>query len=150
MAWQATEGMTFSMVGGGGPGVVSARAGKEGPGFDLLNRAALPLYPAPLPTPGNLATIRQALSGWGVTTVVVPDQPGLPSYDKGRGVAYAVGLFTASLGSAPRRQAKAWVWETRDAGPPIPVSAAAFAACTGSAGPWVGGSAVASCILARR
>jgi hypothetical protein len=150
MAWQATEGMTFSMAGGGGPGIVSARAGKEGPGFDLLNQATLPLSPAPLPTSANLATIRRALSGWGVTTVVVPDQPGLPSYDKGRGVAYAVGLFTASLGSAPRWQAKAWVWETRNAGPPIPVSPAAFAACTTSAGSRVGRSAVASCILARR
>jgi hypothetical protein len=150
MAWQATEGMTFSLVGGGGPGIVSSRAGKEGPGFELLNQASLPLSSAPLPTAANLATIRQALSGWGVTRVVVPDQPGLPSYDQGRGVGYAVGLFTAVLGAPPQRQAKAWVWDTRYAGPPIPVAAAAFAACTSATGSSGGGSAVASCILDHR
>ena len=29
MAWQAMEGMTFSMVGGGGPGIAPSRAGPE-------------------------------------------------------------------------------------------------------------------------
>ncbi len=150
MAWQATEGTTFSMVGGGGPGIAPSRAGSEARGFDVLHRASLPLTPAPLPTAANLAAIRQALSGWGVTTVVVPDQPRLPSYDQGRSVAYAVGLFTAALGVAPELRAKAWVWNTRAARAPLPATSATFAACTGGAGPSADGPAVASCILQRR
>ncbi len=49
MAWQAVEGMTFSMVGGGGPGIAPSRAGPEARGFDVLARASVPLGPAPLP-----------------------------------------------------------------------------------------------------
>ena len=118
MAWQAMEGMTFSMVGGGGPGITPSRAGPEAPGFDVLARASLPLGPAPLPTSANLRAIRQAVAGWGVTTIVVPDQPGLPSYDRGRSVPYAVGLFTAALGRSPVLQTSAWVWsDAGNAGP---------------------------------
>ena len=56
MAWQASEGLTFSMVGGGGPGIVPSRAGPERPGFNVLARASLPLSryrcpPAPTFTP---------------------------------------------------------------------------------------------------
>ena len=111
MAWQAVEGITFSMVGGGGPGITPSRAGPEAPGFDVLARASLPLAPPPMPTAANLAAIRQALAGWGVTTVVVPDQPGLPTYNRGRSVPYAVGLFTAALGAAAQCcRPSAWVW----------------------------------------
>ncbi len=135
MAWQAAEGMTFSMVGGGGPGVVPSRAGRERPGYELLNDASFPLGPAPLPTAANLRAVRQAIQGWGVTTVVVPDEPSLPSYDRGRSVGYAVGLLTAALGAAPRRQSRAWVWDIgRTAAPPVALTAARFAACTEAGG----------------
>jgi hypothetical protein len=150
MAWQATEGMTFSMVGGGGPGIAPSRAGPEQRGFDVLNRAALPLGPAPLPTAANLSAIRQAVDGWGVTTIVVPDQPGLPSYDRGRSVDYAVGLFTAALGTGPVWQARAWVWQLpASRGTDHPVPAATFARCTGAAGGAPLAPTVAACILGR-
>ncbi len=145
MAWQATEGMTFSMVGGGGPGITPSRAGPERPGFEILSRASLPLGPPPLPTATNLLAIRRALRGWGVTTVVVPDQPGLPTYDRGRSVGYAVGLFTAAIGNAPARQAQAFVWTLEPTlHAPIPMAAASFAHCAGGALP---GSSVAACVL---
>jgi hypothetical protein len=151
MAWQAVEGMTFSMVGGGGPGITPSRAGPEAPGFDILARASLPLGPAPLPTKANLVAVRQALAGWGVTTVVVPDQPDLPTYDRGRSVPYAVGLFTAALGEAPTLQSRAWVW--RDVGhpePPVPLTTAAFTACADRPGAPSPGSEVAACVLGTR
>lgn len=150
MAWQTLAGLSFSMVGGGGPGIAPQRAGPEAPGFNLLARASFPLSPPPLPTAANLAAIRHALAGWGVTTVVVPDQPRLPTYDRGRSVAYAVGLFTAALGRAPTEQASAWVWnDVRSPGSAIPLSPAAFVACTSPGGAQPSGSATAACVLRR-
>jgi hypothetical protein len=149
MAWQATEGMTFSMVGGGGPGITPSRAGKETPGFNVLNQASLPLGPAPTATAANLGAIRQALAGWGVTTVVVPDQPALPTYERGRSVPYAVALFTAALGRAPSFTSKAWVWD--DVGHPgaaVPMTASAFTACSNL--PGADGGAAAACVLQPR
>jgi hypothetical protein len=151
MAWQAVEGMTFSMVGGGGPGITPSRAGPEAPGFDVLARASLPLSPPPMPTAANLRAIRLALAGWGVTTVVVPDQPGLATYNRGRNVPYAVGLFTAALGEQPTRQAKAWVWNLAgELAPPVTISSDSFVACTDSAGTASTGSSVAACVLRHR
>ena len=159
MAWQAVEGMTFSMVGGGGPGITKSRAGAETPGFTVLAQASIPLGPAPQPTAANLAAIRHALVGWGVTTIVVPDQPGLPTYDRGRIVPYAVGLFTAATGRAPLRQARAWVWSwpapggagattaTATTNTAIPLSTARFNACVNVGGPPSDAAATASCVL---
>jgi hypothetical protein len=101
-----------------------------------------------MPTAANLAAIRQALAGWGVTTVVVPDQPGLATYNRGRSVPYAVGLFTAALGEQPRLQAKAWVWNVAGAvAPPVTISSDSFVACTDASGTASTGSAVAACVL---
>jgi hypothetical protein len=151
MAWQAVEGMTFSMVGGGGPGITPSRAGAEAPGFNVLARASVPLSPPPMPTVANLEAIRQALVGWGVTTVVVPDEAASPSYERGRSVSYAVGLFTAALGRAPSRQSDAWVWSNvGGAGSPVPMSSSAFTACTGGGRLSANGATVAACVLHRR
>jgi hypothetical protein len=151
MAWQAVEGLTFSMVGGGGPGITPSRAGPEAPGFNVLARASLPLSSAPLPTAADLRAIRAAMTGWGVTMVVVPDQPAMPTYDRGRDVAYAVALLTAALGRVPTVQARAWVWtNVGNAGPPIPMSAPAFAACKGGSGRVASPLAVANCVVGSR
>ncbi|MGH9097058.1 MAG: hypothetical protein ACRDWB_06510 [Acidimicrobiales bacterium] len=152
MAWQAVAGIPFSLVGGGGPGVTVSRAGPETPGFEVLAAASLPLGPPPQPTAANLEAVRSAMTGWGVTTVVVPDQPQMPTYNQGRGVPYAVGLFAAALGQTPVHQAGAWVW-TRvvAAGPPVVISPDAFQGCiggpAGSAPPPA--STVAACVLHR-
>jgi hypothetical protein len=148
MAWQTQEGMSFSMVGGGGPGIAPSRAGPERPGFNVLAQASIPLGPTPMPTAANLGAIRQALAGWGVTTVVVPDQPSLPIYDRGRPVPYAVGLLTAALGRAPTLESGAWVWnDVGRSGPPRPVSAARFTHCTTGTGTHVSAPVVAACVL---
>ncbi len=145
--WQASDDLAFAMVGGGGPGVSPSRAGVERPGFDLLARASLPLGPAPLPSPSNLTAIRSALSHWGVTTVVVPDQPDLPTYDRGRSIPYAVGLFTAVIGRAPTSRAGAWVWtDAADLAAAIPMTQEAFVACTTASPAVPSGSTVAACV----
>ena len=149
MAWQATGGFSFDMVGGGGPGVVPQRAGPERPGFEVLGRAAVPLGPAPVPDAATVAAVRAALAGWQVTEIVVPDQPGLPTYDRGRPVPYAVGFFTAAVGRAPVLRDRAWVWnDVARLSPAAPLSAARFDACT--AGPATTSpaiTAVAACVL---
>ncbi len=149
MAWQTQAGLSFSMVGGGGPGIAPSRAGAESPGFDVLAHASVPLGPPPQPTAANVAAVHQALDGWGVTTIVVPDQPALPTYDQGRPVPYAVGLFTAVLGRPPVHQASAWVWTTVGVDDtPVPISSTAFNACVDA--PGTTGSAVATCVLSHR
>ena len=151
MAWQASEGLTFSMVGGGGPGIVPSRAGPERPGFNVLARVSLSLSPPPMPTSANLHAIRQALAGWRVTTVVVPEQSDMPSYNSGRPVPYAVGLFTVALGQPPIQQSKAWVWnDVRHAPSAMAVSPSDFAACIGGNGSRSTALAVAACVLHRR
>jgi hypothetical protein len=148
MAWQAQAGMTFAMVGGGGPGVTPSRAGRERPGFNVLAQASLPLGRAPTATAANLAAIRSALRGWGVTTVVVPDQPTTPTYERGRSVPYAVALFTAALGAVPVFEADAWVWDKVErAGASTPMTPAAFADCADRGGVDASGSsAAAECV----
>lgn len=152
MAWQALDHMRFAMAGGGGPEGEASRAGKERPGFQVLFGASLGLGPPPLPTAANLEAVDNALVGWQVTTVVVPDQPGLPSYDQGRGIPYAVGLFTAALGRQPIYWHSAWVWSSirsRHAPVPITIAQRRFDTCT--AGPMAAEPSplsVPDCILA--
>ena len=149
-AWQAVDTMAWMQAGGGGPQGQPSRAGAARPGFEVLAAASLPLGPAPVPTASDTAAVRQALALWRVTTMVVPDQPGLPLYAQGRGASYAVGFLTAVLGTAPVHDHSAWVWPAvRLAPAPAPVSAPAFARCT--SGPVSTGgdrSAVSDCILA--
>lgn len=132
MAWLALGGMHFSMPGGGGPGIVPSRAGAERPGYELLAQASYPLDAPPPITASTLAAMRAALAGWHVDTVVVPDAAGLPSYDRGRPVPYAVGLFTALTGRPPVHQDGAWVWQgpaTLDSGAADRVDPAHAAHC---------------------
>jgi hypothetical protein len=110
MAWQAVDGMSFSRVGGGGPGSIPQRAGRERPGFTVLAGATLSVDPATAYLPATVAEVRQAVIGWGTTLVVIPDQPGLPAYDQGNDTASVVALMTAALGEAPRYVARAWTW----------------------------------------
>jgi hypothetical protein len=149
-AWQAVNGMAWAQASGGGPQGQPFRAGAARPGFEVLSAASLPLGPAPLPTPAALTAVRQALRLWRVTTVVVPDQPGLPAYEQGRGGQYASGFFTAALGSLPTHVDGAWVWEAVGAAPPpAPVAPIDFARCTtGTAADSIDPLAVPTCVLA--
>ncbi|MGO8871038.1 MAG: hypothetical protein ACLQPH_06470 [Acidimicrobiales bacterium] len=134
MAWQAMDRMSFSLVGGGGPGSVPQRAGRERPGFTVLAGATLSVDPATGYLPATVEDVRRAVLGWGTTLVVIPDQPELPAYDRGNDTAYVVALMTAALGEAPRYVARAWTWPV-GASPagPLVVPPEAQRSCVGDA-----------------
>jgi hypothetical protein len=114
MAWQAVAGMGFAQAGGGGPQGVANRAGPEKAGFEVLTSLGFGLTTPPSGTPAQLAAVRQALRGWGVTMVVIPQQPGVPAMLRGRDPVYAAAFMTAALGVEPTFQAGAWVWSDVD------------------------------------
>ncbi len=132
MTWQAIDLLRFSMATGGGPESIPARAGRERAGLDVITQASLVLSPPPPATTSNVEAVRQALSGWGVTIVVVPDPADLePRYSRVSSTAWALGMFTLAIGRPPSFEDDAWVWtrvERLDRR--LVVTARAFAACT--------------------
>ncbi len=152
MTWQATSGMSFAMVGGGGPGSLPSRAGAERTGQIAIGDLSVSEAPQTVAAAQITAT-RDALVGWGVTLVVLPDPGPLPAYERVHQVRDIVVLMTAATGRAPIRRAGAWVWSGagRTHRAAIP-SAAALAGC--SAGPAAGSvpsiAAAAACVLAAR
>ncbi len=150
MTWQAVDGMHYAMVGGGGPGGVPSRAGQERAGQAVLARASFSFEGQKLHR-GDIGAVRRALHGWGVTMVVIPQQPGLPSYDQVQSTPFAVAVVTAATGRAPRLQADAWVWSDVDhAGTAPSIAPSDVVRCARTAG--TPGTAVvrsvAECVLA--
>jgi hypothetical protein len=151
MTWQAVNRMHYSIVGGGGPGDVLARAGKERSGQGTVASATYSFNGSPSVGPAAGAAVHDALVGWGVDTVVVPDEPGLAPYDQPQSVTRATALMTVATGRLPVRQAGAWVWTGVQHRSPVgyPTSEE-FAACT-KGQPTRGTAAVdraTSCVLA--
>ena len=151
MAWQAVDRLSFSLVGGGGPGSVPERAGAERPGFTVLAGATLGLDPTSSFSPSAITSVRNALIGWGTTLVVIPDQPSLPRYDQGNHTAYAVGLITLALGVGPQYRAQAWTWAVgRVVSPSVPIEPEAFRLCVGTGNYQPGPpQTVPDCVLGR-
>jgi hypothetical protein len=151
MAWQAVGGFPYAMVGGGGPGGVIERAGAERAGAAAIARASFS-FTGQVLRPGDVAATRHALAAWGVTGAVLPDQPGLPAYDRVTSVPYTVAFVTAVTGRSPVRRAGAWVWEGINRGTPVTPgpTPAALAACTalGADGAPAAIERVAACTLA--
>ena len=128
--WQAIGGMRYRMAGGGGPSGTVARAGADAVGFAVLRAASVPLLAAPTLSAVNLEAVREAMTNWGVTMVVVPADAGLAPFQVARGTGYGVAFFTAVLGSAPVYQNRAWVWSDVARRPaPTAVAAPTFNAC---------------------
>ncbi|MGH9097527.1 MAG: hypothetical protein ACRDWB_08885 [Acidimicrobiales bacterium] len=150
LTWQAVDRMSFSLVEGGGPGGVPQRAGVERPGVEALGAASVNLDPSTAYTAATIQAVRQALVSWGVTRVVIPDQPDLPIYQQGFHTGYAVGLITAALGAGPRYQAQAWVWTVgHPIPPPVKIAPAALQSCVGTGNFPTGPPAmVPDCVLA--
>jgi hypothetical protein len=149
MTWQAVDSMSFDQVGGGGPNSILERAGKERAGQTILG--SLSIASSLKVTSEQVTSTRQALDGWGVTMVVVPDSASLPLYEKAYTVRSITVLITAATGQRPTRQAGAWVWTNVDrARSLIPVSSARLSIC--GAGPQTDSvaslSASADCVLA--
>lgn len=135
MTWQAVDRMSFSMAGQGGPAGIVERAGSERAGQVAIADATFFFSPSQTITAAGALATRHALLGWGVTTVVIPDQPGLPAYERIRSVTHAAALMTAATGTRPVHQADAWVWTGVDrAGPWSPPSTAALVPVHGRPG----------------
>jgi hypothetical protein len=149
MTWQAVDRMSFAMVGGGGPDSIPSRAGKERAGQHYLADISLSGGPQDL-VPGEVAAVRGALDGWGVTGVVLPDPRHLPAYEQVFAVRDIVVLMTAATGQAPAYTQGAWVWSGVDrAGPSSTLGLAELARCAlGPADDTVGSiQASAACAL---
>jgi hypothetical protein len=149
MTWQAVDRMSFAMVGGGGPNSTLSRAGAEREGQSFLANVSLAGGPQPI-VDGEIAAVRHALDGWGVTGVVLPDPRHLPPYEQVFLVRTIVVLMTAATGRGPIYTAGAWVWSGVDhAGPPARPTAGQLVDCTaGSANGTVSSiQASAACIL---
>jgi hypothetical protein len=130
MTWQAVDGIGFAMVGGSGPGVLPSRDPGAEAGQALVVTATFSYIGATY-RDGDAATLRHALHVWGVTMVVIPDQPELPGYDQIDSVTYAAALVTAATGQRPVHQADAWVWSGVDRAPSaLAPTTQQFAACT--------------------
>ena len=133
LTWQAVDRMSYDSAEGGGPGGEQDRLGEERPGAAAWGEATSGTDPWTTFTPATAAAVRDAVRGWGVTRVVVPDQPGLPPYEVGLHTSYAVGLMTAALGQAPRYEAGAWVWDPATSTGPATITPEAFRSCVGTA-----------------
>jgi len=132
MVWQAVDSLYFSMPTGGGPESIPSRAGPERAGLNVITSASVVLETPDRATPENIASVRAALEGWGVTMVVVPyPQDTVPHYDRASGTAWALGMFTLAIGRKPQYLHGAWVWSgVRDPGPMLTITLADFARCT--------------------
>jgi len=150
MAWQAIDGMHFAQAGGGGPEGTPERAGRERPGFLVLADLGFGFAAPPAGTAAELGAVRAALRGWEVSTVVIPDQRGLPTVLRGHDPRYAAGFMTAVIGRAPTFRDGAWVWTGGLlAAPPLHVGPATLAACTALAERrHLAPAAVPSCVVA--
>jgi hypothetical protein len=129
MTWQAVDDMSYDMVGGGGPDSLASRAGKELVGQTYIGNLSASGGTQTI-SPGEIAAVREALNGWGVTMVVAPDPAPLPLYERLHEVRTTALLVTAATGEKPIRQAGAWVWTGVDhAGPPVLASVAWSTSC---------------------
>jgi hypothetical protein len=135
MTWQAVNRMQYSMAGTGGPSGTIQRAGREQAGQAAITNATFFFSPSQAITSAGAAATRQVLHDWEVTMVVIPDQPGLPAYERIRSVTQAAVLISAATGQRPIRQADAWVWTGVDRVPPwSPPSTARITACLAGLG----------------
>jgi hypothetical protein len=112
LIWQAQSGMRYSIV--GGRGIVAGQGNVADHGFtpgtpegtmSALTTKYLPqshLTTPSLPDSAVVASFRSALRHWGVTNVVVTAG--------GRDAGYARRWLTVALGTAPRAEDGAWVW----------------------------------------
>src|SRR5664280_58565 len=131
-AWQAVDRMRYSTVQQVGPANLLVRIGeKERKGAAVIADASAPFGISETITPADVTAVWQALHEWGVTMVVIPDEPGLPAYERIPSVTVATALVTAATGQPPVHQAGAWVWANVDrSGPPMLASAQQFTECT--------------------
>ncbi len=150
MTWQAVERFPFALATGAGPQSVPERAGPERAGQAILVGAGSLFATLAPPTAAGVGSVRRAIAGWRVTTVVVPDPAVLvPRTDRTAATAWALGYLTLAVGRAPRLQAGAWEWSgARAPAARRAITRRAFDRCTApSRLRALGGTAVATCVL---
>jgi hypothetical protein len=132
MTWQAVDSLHFALATGAGPSSIPERAGKERAGLEVITAASSLFSKLAPATRTNVDAVRQAVAGWGVTLLVVPDPTAfVPRYDRTSSTAWALGFFTLAIGQKPQFRHDAWVWtEARPVATRLSISAQAFAGCT--------------------
>jgi hypothetical protein len=135
MTWQALGGQRFSIVGSGGLGAGTVRSGAERAGQNVISRVTFAYGAPPVVTPSDIAAVRRSLRGWGVDTVVLPDQPKLPEYDQVASVPDMAALITGATGIRPVHTGDAWVWNrVGRMAPSTTPTAQRFTTCTSTTG----------------
>jgi hypothetical protein len=132
LTWQALSGQRYSIVGAGGLGAGISHLASENQGQNVITEVTFAYGSRPKITSSGIAAVNRALSEWGVTTVVLPDQPELPTYDQVASVTDMAALITAATGTRPVHLADAWVWRRVDHDvPSVFPDAAQYERCTG-------------------
>ncbi len=150
LAWQALGGQRTSIVGSGDLGAGISHRHGGGQGQTVITEVSFAYRNLPVVTSADFDAVLRSLSGWGVTTVVLPDQPELPAYDQVASVPAMVALMAGATGERPAHVADAWVWRRVNLDRPTTFpDAATYARCTAdrsSAGDAAADRA-ASCVL---
>ena len=132
MTWHAVDDLHFALATGAGPQSVPQRAGKERKGLGIITGASQLFFKLAPVTSSNVDAVRQALAGWGVTQLVVPNPKILvPHYNRDSSTAWALGLFTLALHRGPQFRGDSWVWTDVPAPVhPLSIRQSAFTRCT--------------------
>lgn len=151
LTWQSVGGFHYKMAEEGGPGGVYTTSGPFTEGAAAIGEVSTGIPYFVHLTQAQVVATRLTLRAWGVTTVVIPDQPKLPAYDRVASVPLAAALITAATGRLPQYEHGAWVWTPvqRPSGLP-PISTPHMASCVAGSGSEVPGTVqrVAQCVLA--
>jgi hypothetical protein len=132
LAWQGLGGQRTSIVGLGDLGTAFSHLQGENLGQTVITEVTFAYRNLPVVTSADFAAVHRALSEWGVTTVVLPDQPELPTYDQVASVTGMAALIAGATGARPVHVADAWVWSHVGLNRPITFpGAATYARCTG-------------------
>ena len=110
LTWHALTGQDYSMVGTGGLGAGVKHDTGEDQGQNVITKVTFAYDSTPNVTSSDIVAVHRALSEWGVTMVVLPDQSELPSYDQVAPVTAMAALISAATGARPTHVADAWVW----------------------------------------
>ncbi len=131
LIWQADDEMSFAIAGGGGPETYVRQQGRAGAGYAVLETDTFS-YSWADATASNDRAVRNALAGWGVTTVVIPAPQSVPLSERGWGSAVvgAVGLITGVLGRLPTIEHQALVWsDVQSPTRPVVLAGSGFKRC---------------------
>jgi hypothetical protein len=131
LTWHALSGQEYSIVGTGGLGVGAKHDTGEDQGQNAITKVTFAYGASPNVTTSDIVAVHRALSDWGVTMVVLPDQPELPQYDQVASVTAMAALISAATGARPTLVAGAWVWRGVNSDNPLAYAdAAQYAQCT--------------------